>query len=75
MDSISFAPSDRYSNPQLFTRIELRWCDHLVLPPSIHASGNQYYFRNKKLPTTKPAELTLASIEPMLYKYCGDRSY
>ena len=75
LDSISFAPSDRYSNPQLFTRIELRWCDHLVLPPSIHASGNQYYFRNKKLPTTKPAELTLASIEPMLYKYCGDRSY
>lgn len=46
LDSISFAPSDRYSNPQLFTRIELRWCDHLVLPPSIHASGNQYYFRN-----------------------------
>lgn len=75
LDSISFAPSDRYSDPQLFSRIELRWCDHLVLPPSIHASGNQYYFRNKKLPTINPVELTLDCIEPMLYKYCGDRIY
>ena len=76
LDSISFAPANRYGPPEeYFSRIELRWCDHLVLPPSIHASGHQYNFRNKKLPSVSPSYLGLSEIESLLYKYCGDRLY
>ena len=77
IDSISFEPNDEYwyDNIQYFTRVELRWSDHLVLPPSIHASGNLYFFRNRELPTISPVNLDLAIIDKLLYKYCGDRSF
>lgn len=77
IDSISFQHNDKYGDGQneIFDRIELRWCDHLVLPPSVHASGQKYYFRNNEFPSTKPQPISLKKIDELLYKYCGNRSF
>ena len=73
IDSISYQPNDSYQH--LFERIELRWCDHLILPPSVHASGKQYYFREKKLPTSRPHKVSLSNIETIIHEFCGDRKF
>ena len=75
IDAISFEPSDNYnySNIRYFRRLELRWADHLVLPPSMHASGNQYRFRNSKLPEFPPLQLNLTQIDKIIFEYCGNR--
>lgn len=77
IDSLSFEPKDEYcdSDCKLFYRMELRWCDHLVLPPSLHASGLQYRFRNGTLPTIIPSKVTLTELDSMIDKYCGERIY
>lgn len=74
-DSISFEPNNNYKiyNIEYFKRLELRWADHLVLPPSIHASGNQYRFRNNNLPTCPPSQLDLTTIDKLILEYCGNR--
>jgi hypothetical protein len=75
IDSISFAPNDHYSQfgTEFFSRIELRWCDHLVLPPSLHLSSLQYHFKENQLPTQPPTYINLQKIEGLLTKYCGER--
>ena len=77
IDSLSFEPKDEYcdSDCKLFFRMELRWCDHLVLPPSMHASGLQYKFRNGILPTSAPLKVTLTELDLMINKYCGERVF
>lgn len=77
IDAISFEPSEKYqySNISYFHRLELRWADHLVLPPSMHASGNQYKFRSGELPTHSPVSLNFTQIDNLLYDYCGDRQF
>ena len=77
IDSLSFEPKDKYcdSDCKLFYRMELRWCDHLVLPPSIHASGLQYRFRNGILPTIIPSNVTLAEVDSVINKFCGERIF
>lgn len=77
-DTISFAPSDRCLNKEtlepFFDRIELRWRDHLVLPPSLHKSGNRYKFRYDKIPTSPILLTEFDAIDTLLSKYCGIRS-
>ena len=76
IDSLSFEPKDEYcEHCNLFDRMELRWCDHLVLPPSIHASGLQYRFRNGILPTIIPSNVTLAELDSVINKFCGERIF
>jgi DNA polymerase III epsilon subunit-like protein len=74
IDSLSFAPNDNYNNfgQPYFGRMELRWCDHLVLPPSLHASGLQYEFRNETLPTSAPLQVSLSEIDSMINTYCSE---
>ena len=60
---------------QLFERIEFRWRDHLMLPPSIHYSGNSYVFYNNRIPTTDVKFVKLKSIDLLLDKYCGDNYF
>lgn len=72
LDSLSLQPNDKYDHGDgngLFKRIELRWCDHLVLPPSLHVSGNQYSFRNRELPTTQPKDVSLSQLDILLNTY------
>lgn len=74
VDSLSFEPNDSYNNlgQPFFSRMELRWCDHLVLPPSLHASGLQYKFRDAILPTSSPLQVSLAEIDCMINRYCSE---
>ena len=77
IDSISFEHNDKYggTNYKHFGRIELRWKDHLVLPPSIHASGGKYAFRNLNMPHEEPLGLRLNVVDKLLLEYCGNRSF
>jgi hypothetical protein len=50
----SFPPSDNYKH--VFEKVELLWNTNLVLPPSIHNSGQTYEFVNCKIPTIPPFE-------------------
>lgn len=76
IDSIAFEPNDKYGdqNYRYFTRIELRWCDHLVLPPSIHASGNKYKFREEGLPIESPSSIHLTELDNLINNFCGELS-
>ena len=56
-------------------RIELRWKGHLILPPSIHCSGESYRFFNNQIPTTEPVCVNLGKIEDLLDYYCGENHY
>ena len=42
---------------EVFDRIEFRWNNHLVLPPSKHISGNDYKFVNGVLPSSAPKKI------------------
>lgn len=77
IDSLSFEPNDEcpFAEDRGLIRIELRWCDHLVLPPSLHASGLQYRFRKETLPTKRPSQVSLSDLDTMINKYCGERNY
>ena len=78
IDSLSFEANDQYRfdyEIPYFRRMELRWCDHLVLPPSLHVSGLQYKFRNNSLPTISPSEINLKDIDTMINNYCGERIF
>jgi hypothetical protein len=55
---------------KLFKHIELRWKGHLVLPPSIHPTFNQYEFANKSYPFNKPSFIKIENIEKIMDKYC-----
>lgn len=73
--SISYTPNlhyvyDRLNSERLFERLELRWRDHLVLPPSIHESGRKYRFWNC-VPDKKPTMISLNAIDNLIMHYCG----
>ena len=78
IDSLSFEPGDYFCELglyKLFYRMELRWCDHLVLPPSLHASGLQYRFRNGSLPSSCPSIITLSECDNVINRYCSERVF
>ena len=74
IDSVAYIPNDdnidRWEGP-LFERLELRWKDHLVLPPSIHYNGNNYSFRNESIPNTHLQHVEIAKISNLVNNYCG----
>ena len=53
----------------------MRWKGHLILPPSIHNSGETYSFFNNQIPTTEPAYIDLGQIDNLLDYYCGENCY
>ena len=60
---------------QQFERIEFRWRDHLMLPPSIHYSANSYVFYNNRIPTADAKFIQLKSIDLLLDNCCGDNYF
>lgn len=54
----------------MFNRLELRWDNHLILPPSIHSSGYKYEFW-KDVPDYCPSEISLKNIDDLIFRYCG----
>jgi DNA polymerase III epsilon subunit-like protein len=56
----SFPPSDNYKH--LFDKVEILWNTNLVLPPSIHNSGQTYEFVNCKIPTNPPMDIRQGTV-------------
>lgn len=48
----TFPPKEEYKNT--FEKVEILWNTHVVLPPSIHNSGNSYSFLNCIYPKALP---------------------
>ena len=64
-----------YSAVRDFERIEFRFKDHLMLPPSIHASGHTYSFYHNRMPSSIPSYVKISSINQLLEDYCGGNCY
>ena len=62
-----------YSNSknQLFFKcIDLIWYNHLILPPSLHKSGNHYHFKTVEYPNNKPSFVEHNNLRKMLFELC-----
>ena len=60
-----------------FERLELIWEGHLVLPPSMHNSNNDYSFINiekGEMPRSKPQYIDLKNIQNLIDKECIPKS-
>jgi hypothetical protein len=64
----AFIPNQ--NNIRNFTRVELRWTKHLILPPSLSNEFKNYKFVNCELPLTTPAFIDIATIENLINFLC-----
>lgn len=60
-----------FESGELFDRLELRWCGHLVLPPSNHRNGI-YSFLSQKIPINPPKTIQLEDLNYLINVYCLD---
>ncbi len=76
-DSIAFSPNAYYYDKWFvdFCWMELLWNGHLVLPPSIHCSGNEYMFRFEHLPSIVPSNVSLSKLNNMINHICAQRVF
>lgn len=56
----------KFTNEERFGAIELRWKDHIVLPPSSARYGGEYTFLYDSLPQSLPEEIELSNIDCLL---------
>jgi len=61
--------SDKFLLTDLFQKIEFRWSNHLVLPPSIHKSGKRYEFING-IPDVAPMTIPFKTLHELQKKIC-----
>jgi len=62
-----------YSNSKnqfSFKCIDLIWYNHLILPPSLHKSGNNYKFKTVEYPNYKPSIVENYRLRNMLFELC-----
>jgi demethylmenaquinone methyltransferase/2-methoxy-6-polyprenyl-1,4-benzoquinol methylase len=59
-----FEPNKEYLTK--FKKLDLIWKNHLILPPSLHHSGNKYEFAFTDCPLEKPKFISWFKIEEML---------
>lgn len=79
IENIALTPNTKYcfnyNGPEFlepyFNRMELLWNGHLVLPPSIHYSGNEYSFRHRRLPSIAPANISLSKLNDTMNHFCA----
>ncbi len=69
----AFLPNDAYFEE--FQHIELRWNGHLVLPPSMHPTYNNYKFINGTYPLKRPKTIELSNLYSLVSKFCGIVSF
>ena len=62
-----------YSLHLLFDKIEFRWSNHLVLPPSNHRTGLRYIFIND-YPVDSPMEVSFDSLRNLMWSICQTES-
>ena len=83
IENIALTPNTKYcfnyNGPEFlepyFNRMELLWNGHLVLPPSIHYSGNEYSFRHRRLPSIAPANISLSKLNDTMNHFCAQRIF
>ncbi len=63
------SPNEKYNST--FSRVELRWGNHIVLPPTI-INGKKYQFINNSLPISPPIRVDMFLIFMALSKFCGN---
>ncbi|AHJ95534.1 bifunctional DNA primase/polymerase [Hymenobacter swuensis] len=64
----TFMPGDGYL--QRFDKIEFLWSTHVVLPPSLHHTGNRYEFLNCRLPRALPQRVKQSGLYDIVRKHC-----
>lgn len=62
---------NHFHSGQLFGCMELRWRDHLILPPSIHRCGGQYEFLNGQYPSIPPTNIKIGKVDELICHFCG----
>jgi DNA polymerase III epsilon subunit-like protein len=62
-------------NFHLFEKMEFRWNNHIVLPPSIHKSSFEYIFLNNKFPSSFPTEIDSSLLGSIVDKYLKETKY
>ena len=64
----SFMPNDGYL--QRFDKMEFLWKTHVVLPPSLHHTGNRYEFLNCRIPRALPQRIKQVGLFNLVRKHC-----
>lgn len=57
-------------NSKLFKCIDFIWFNHLILPPSMHKTGNQYQFQFCEYPLHRPALIETYQVRNLLNELC-----
>lgn len=60
----AFPPNKKYEH--LFEKIEILWATNVVLPPSLHPTGNIYEFLNCDFPTSLPNKIDRENLNELL---------
>ena len=80
-DSIGYSPNEHFNKKNKlgisFSRIELFWRDHIVLPPSKSCNNlyGGYEFVNTIIPKKEPLTIDVSNIDECLNYFCGNRSF
>jgi DNA polymerase III epsilon subunit-like protein len=64
---VTYPPNKEFSH--FFEKVEVLWRTHVVLPPSIHKSGNYYKYLNCKFPKQFPTYVDYRQLSIFLDKY------
>ena len=57
-------PNEKYNGK--FEKIEFLWKTHIVLPPSLHISGNYYEFKSRNNPKSPPCNIKRFDLEKII---------
>ena len=79
-DSIGYSPNEHFKKDNKqgisFSRIELFWKDHIVLPPSSYGHCKwEYEFVNTIMPENEPLNIDVSNIDECLNYFCGKRGF
>lgn len=66
---LALLPNDKYKNS--FSRIELRWAGHIVLPPTL-INGKKYSFINNLFPNEKPKYVNIFHVYQVIALVSGN---
>ena len=65
---LSLKSNEKFKNK--LSRVELRWANHSVLPPTI-LNGHKYSFINADFPSKSPSFVSVYNVFLLITKYCG----
>ncbi len=68
---LALLPNENFKN--VFSRIELRWANHIVLPPTV-INGKEYFFYNDSFPKNVPKHVNIYHVYKMI-SYVSGNSY